>query len=176
MRKKLIAFALLGFFGLLNFPFTAAAQPVVASLAATGITATNATLNGTLTTGGLNTLAYFLYGLTPSYDSYGATTNLAATNTTLSVSNLIGGLSPGTTYHFLLVATNSAGIGSGMDLTFTTLPLPPVVATLAATGITSESAILNGTVNPGGAASGATFQFGVTTNYGSLGTTVFQAA
>ena len=43
----------------------------------------------------------------------------------------IEGLTPNTTYHFRIVATNSAGTGYGSDATFTTLPNPPVVSALS---------------------------------------------
>ena len=43
----------------------------------------------------------------------------------------------------------------------------PVVSTGTATAITSTSAKLNGTVNPGGEATSYYFQYGTTTSYGS---------
>jgi hypothetical protein len=49
------------------------------------------------------------------------------------VSNLIGGLLQGTAYHYLIVATNSAGTSSGADMNFTTLAVTPFQ--LAASGI-----------------------------------------
>jgi hypothetical protein len=100
--------------------YQAAHPPVVTTLPATSITSTNATLNGTVNPNGAATTAYFRYGLTSGYGSYSATNALVATNTTLSVSNLIGNLTPGTTYHFQLVASNSGGASVGNDLTFTT--------------------------------------------------------
>ncbi len=147
---------------------TGAGAPVVTNLAATGITATNATLNGAVNPNGASTLAYFRYGLTTTYGSFSATNSLAATNATLSVSNLISGLTPGTSYHFQLVAGNSVATSLGNDLAFVTLPSPAVAATLSATGVTSTNATLNGTVDPNGAATSAYFQLGVTTNYGDV--------
>src|SRR5207244_5413735 len=43
----------------------------------------------------------------------------------------------------------------------------PTVATGSATGILSNAAVLNATVNPNGTATGVVFQFGTTTNYGA---------
>src|SRR5262249_55240030 len=97
----------------------------VTTLPATSITTSSAALNCRLTTGGLNTAAYFRYGLTTNYGSYSATNALVATNTTLSVSNLINNLTPSTTYHFQLVASNSVGTSLGNDLTLTTAPTSP---------------------------------------------------
>lgn len=45
----------------------------------------------------------------------------------------------------------------------------PSVSTGAATQIKDQSAVLNGTVNPGGAKTGYRFQWGLTTAYGSTG-------
>src|SRR5262249_53568940 len=146
---------------------TSAAAPTPTTLAATGITSTNATLNGSVNPNGAATSAYFRYGLTTNYGSFSVTTALAATNVTLSVSNLISGLAPATIYHFQLVASNSAGTTLGTDLTFTTSAAAPSATTLAATSITSTNATLNGSVNPNGAAASAYFRYGLTTNYGS---------
>jgi len=155
---------------------TAAAASTATTLAATSVSSSSATLNGTVKPNGAATAAYFRYGLTTNYGSYSATNNLAATNTTLSVSNLISSLTPGTTYHFQLVAGNSVGTNAGADLTFTTRPAVPATTTLAATGVTSTNATLNGTVNPNGGATSAYFQYGLTTNYGSYSATNTLAA
>ena len=95
--------------------------PAVTTLAATSITATNATLNGTVNPDGAATTAYFQYGLTTSYGSFSSTNSLAATNAVLNVSNLLSGLAPGTIYHYRLVAANSAGTNYGSDITLTTV-------------------------------------------------------
>src|SRR5271168_3727632 len=89
MTNKVIAFPLLGLFGLLNFHFTAVAQPVATTLAATAITTTNATLNGTVNPNGGVTTAYFQYGLTTNYSNLGGLTDLPATNITLPLPGLV---------------------------------------------------------------------------------------
>src|SRR5579871_2461000 len=54
-------------------------------------------------------------------------------------------------------------------LTFTSIPAPAAtVITLPATGITNNSATLNATANPTGISSFGHFEYGTTTNYGSL--------
>jgi hypothetical protein len=155
---------------------TPAAAPTVTTVAATGIGATNAALNGTVNPNGLATAAYFQYGLTTSYGSFSATNILTATNITLSVSNLIGGLSPGTLYHFQAVATNSAGSSLGADQTFMTAGAAPTATTLTANGLNGTNATLNGAVNPNGLATTAYFQYGPDTNYGSFSATNTLAA
>ena len=73
-----------------------------------------------------------------------------------------------TTYHFRIVATNSAGTSYGPDRTFTTLSAtgPPVVTTNPATNLTTSSARLNGSLNPHGLTTTVYFQYGTTTSYG----------
>ena len=159
-----------------DLTFITLALPAVTTLAASGITSSNATLNGTVNPNEAATSAYFRYGLTTNYGSYSATNALAATNETLSVSNLIGGLSPGTSYYFQLLASNSVGLSPGIDKTFITSAEAPTATTLGATSITGTNATLNGRVNPNGAASTAYFRFGLTTNYGSYSATNALAA
>jgi len=138
-----------------DLTFATPAPPEVATSAATGITSTNATLNGTVNPNGDVASAYFRYGLTTNYGSYSATNSLAATNGTLSVSNLVTSLAPGTTYHFQLVAGNNAGTNAGMDLLFTTASSQPV-----------DIILMGSTLLPGGA-----FQLSFT-NLSGLGFTV----
>jgi hypothetical protein len=77
-------------------------------------------------------------------------------------------LAAGTTYHFRIVATNSAGTRYGSDRTFTTLSAtgPPVVITNPATNVAHSSATLNGSVDPHGLTTTVYFQYGTTTSYG----------
>ena len=150
---------------------TGIAAPAVTTGSTSGLTATNTTLNGAVNPGGGVTAAYFRYGWTTNYGFFSATNILAVATTNISASNLISGLMPGTTYHYQLVANNSAGTNYGTDLTFTTIPVIPVVATLAANSITATNATLNGTVNSGGGVTAAYFQYGLTTNYGSFSAT-----
>ena len=93
---------------------------------------------------------------------------VTAGNTYQNVSANISGLSASTTYHFRIVATNSAGTSYGSDRTFTTLSAtgPPVVTTNPATNVTSSSATLNGSLDPHGLTTNVYFQYGTTTSYG----------
>ena len=94
---------------------SASAAPLVTTLVATGIAVTNATLNGEVNPGNLETRAWFEYGTTTNYGNCSVTNMLSPTSATLTVSNLITVVLPGTTYHFRLVATNSEGIALGAD-------------------------------------------------------------
>jgi tetratricopeptide (TPR) repeat protein len=140
---------------------------VVITNQATYIASYSAKLNGSVDPHGLTTTVYFQYGTTIRY---GLTTAIQSRtgNTYQNVAASIGGLAASTTYHFRIVATNSAGRRYGADRTFTTLSAtgPPVVITIPATNVTSSSAILNGSVDPHGLTTNVHFQYGTTTSYG----------
>jgi hypothetical protein len=75
---------------------------------------------------------------------------------------------PGTTYHYRAIAGNAGGTVTGQDATFTT-PFPaPTASTLAASSVTTGSAMLNATVNVQGTAGTYFFRYGTTTDYGSF--------
>ena len=94
--------------------------PIVATNLATNVASFSATLNGTVNSRGLTTSVHFQYGTTTGYGLN--TANQSKTGTTdQNVSANIGSLSASTTYHFRIVATNSAGTTYGGDRTFTTL-------------------------------------------------------
>jgi uncharacterized protein (TIGR02145 family) len=79
----------------------------------------------------------------------------------------ITGLVAVSTYHVRAYATNSAGTAYGSDVQFTTSGSAPTVVTLAASAITSSAATLNGSVNPNYLSTTVTFEYGLTTSYGS---------
>lgn len=142
--------------------------PTVVTNAATSITTTGATLNGTVNANGSSSTVIFEYGLTTSYGSTITAAQSPVTgNTNTSVSANISGLAPNTTYHFRVVGTNASGTSYGNDLTFTTAAAPPTAVTNAATNITTNSATLNGTVTANNATTTVTFEWGTTTAYGN---------
>jgi N-acetylneuraminic acid mutarotase len=150
---------------------SATGPPVVITNPATYVASFSATLNGTVDPHGLTTTVYFQYGTTTSYGSTTASQSKTG-NTYQNVGVNISGLAASTTYHFRIVATNSAGTKYGSDTTFTTLSGtgPPVVTTNPATNVTSSSATLNGTVDPHGLTTTVYFQYGTTTSYGHVTT------
>ena len=148
----------------------AAADPNVTTNAATGISATGATLNGTLVSAGnRSTNVTFYYGLTTGYGSSVAYpfNPLANSTTNAAVAAAVSGLSCNTTYHYRATAVNSSGTDNGNDATFTTSACAPTATTNAASALTATSATLNGTVTSGGAATTVTFEYGTTASYGS---------
>jgi hypothetical protein len=140
---------------------------VVTTNAATVITSSSATLNGTVDPNGLTTSVLFEYGITTNYQHTTANRNYSG-STTQNVNANISGLTPNTTYHFRIVGFNSRGFHFGSDRTFRTFSPtgPPVVATGAATNVASFSASLNGSVYPHGLSTTVYFQYGTNTGYG----------
>jgi len=104
--------------------FTTGGPPSASTSAASGVTNTAATLNGSVNPNELATSVYFDYGTTSSYGTSTPAQSIGSGTTAVPVSAGISGLSGGTVYHYRVVAINSAGTTDGPDLTFTT-PLPP---------------------------------------------------
>jgi phosphodiesterase/alkaline phosphatase D-like protein len=98
---------------------TPTGPPVVITNGATNVTTSSGTLTGSLDPHGLTTTVFFQYGLTTSYGS--ATPMQTQTgNTYRNITANVAGLTPNTTYHFRMVATNSNGTRMGNDRTFVT--------------------------------------------------------
>jgi len=93
--------------------------PVVITNPASNVTASSATLHGSLDPHGLTTTVHFQYGTTTSY---GHTTAMQTQtgSTYRNIAANIGGLAAHTTYHFRIVASNADGTRIGADRTFTT--------------------------------------------------------
>ncbi len=135
---------------------------------ATSIAPTSATLNGTVNPEGQSTTYYFEYGTTTSYGSQTQSASAGSGTADVKVTPSAGPLTPNTTYHYRLVATNASGTALGSDVSFKTpKPPAPVVALRAASSVTQTSATLGGTVNPEGQATSYVFQYGTSTAYGT---------
>jgi hypothetical protein len=139
--------------------------PTATTGAATGITQSSATLNGTTNPKGQATSYWFEIGPTASYGFETAPVAAGAGTSDVAASSPIAGLAPGTPYHFRLVSESPGGTTLGNDQTFTTVG-PPTVTTGTASGVTATAATLNGTVNPNGQSTSYFFQFGTSNSYG----------
>jgi hypothetical protein len=145
----------------------AASSPSVVTGDATNRHQTSVTLHGTVNPNGSSTTYFFQWGPTNGYGDTGRTFSAGSGTTARAVADSIGGLTPGTTYHYRLVATNQNGTSTGADRTFTTTgPPPPGVTTGPATQLSSTGATLTGTVNPSHAITTYWFNWGTTTAYG----------
>ncbi|MHB1887379.1 MAG: hypothetical protein ACYCVV_20800, partial [Acidimicrobiales bacterium] len=101
--------------------------PSVVTEAATAVSLSAATLQGTVNPNGLQTTYQFQYGTSVAY---GLVSPLSPQGVGLGTSVVpetasLAGLNPDTTYDFRLVATNSQGTGYGANLSFTTGAAPP---------------------------------------------------
>lgn len=85
-------------------------------------TSTEATASGTVNAKGQETTYYFEYGETTAYGSATAEASAGAGINAVEVEATLTDLQPATTYHFRIVATNSAGTTQGDDRDFTTQP------------------------------------------------------
>ena len=98
--------------------------PSVAVLPASGETETGGTLNGSVNAQGADTTVAFEFGPSTAYgSSVAATPGMVTGMETTTVSAWIGGLLPGTVYHYRLVATSPNGTSYGPDGTLYTAGL-----------------------------------------------------
>lgn len=122
-----------------------AAAPVAVTQPATNVSATTATLNGTVSPNGEETTYFFEYGTSAAYGTKTAPETVKG-NAERSVTFAAVNLAPSTTYNYRIVATNPSGTSTGENRTFTT----------TASGAATENALTIGasrrTVTFGGAA------------------------
>jgi predicted outer membrane repeat protein len=101
-----------------------ATPPIVATGAASGVSATSATLNGTVNPTNLDTSYHFEYGTSTAYGLSTASQSAGSDYAAHPESATITGLTPGITYHFRIVASNAVGTSAGSDQVFTTVGAP----------------------------------------------------
>ena len=146
---------------------TAAAPPTASTDAASAVSGTGATLNGTVRANNDSTTVTFEYGPDTGYGATVTADQSPVTgNVFTPVTVSISGLTSGVTYHFRVAAQNSSGTTYGSDATFVTGAAPPSATTDAASAVAATTATLNGTINPGATSTAVTFEYGETTAYG----------
>lgn len=146
--------------------FTTSSAVEAVTSAATNVTLTSATLNGSVNPFGHATTWYFEYGTTTSYGTKTPLQSAGSGTSSISVSANVTGLKAGKTYHYRLVAQNTAGTANGSDITFLTAAAPTAV-TASAASVGAASATVSGSVNPNGVATSWYFEYGTSTAYGS---------
>lgn len=148
---------------------SATIAPIVTTGAASSITANSASLHGTVNANNASTTVTFQYG-TDTVSNY---TTLTADQSPVSgtanspVSLDVSSLSANTTYYYRVIAENSAGTTNGEFAQFTTPKALPVAQTLGAANISLSGATLHGSVSPNDSLTTVTFQYGLSTAYGS---------
>ena len=127
-----------------KLPGVLAAPPLAITRAADNLTAGTATLNGQMNPAETGSSYFFQYGLTTAYGQQTPVRTLTMGDPHRHLSENLTGLTPNTTYHFRLVATNSSGSSLGYDQSFTT-PAGVVPLTFetwaAAAGLTGTDAL-----------------------------------
>ena len=98
--------------------------PIVATGAPSGLATSAGTVNATVNPNGASTSYGIDYGTSATYGSASSTLSLAPAASAQSIAVALSGLAASTTYHFRVVATNSAGTTDGPDETFTTASPP----------------------------------------------------
>ena len=110
-----------------------ATAPDAATVAADSITATGATLNGTVNDNGADAAVSFAYGASDKYGtSVAATTSATVTagSGSTAAAVTLTGLSCNSTYHFQVSGVNSVDTTNGGDLSFTTSACSPDAPTI----------------------------------------------
>jgi hypothetical protein len=102
--------------------FITEGPPTIATGQAQNAISQTATLTGTIDPNGRTTTWHFDYGPTTAYGSKTPSRNAGSGQSSITISESLSNLTPNTTYHFRLVASNSAGASTGADGTFVTVP------------------------------------------------------
>jgi hypothetical protein len=106
--------------------FADAYQPgVPVTGAASGITTSAATLNGSVNPQGAAVKVSFQFGTTTAYGQSTAAQTLGVGNASVGFNAQLTGLAAGTTIHYRAVAQTDSGTFTGADQTLTTAPTPP---------------------------------------------------
>jgi hypothetical protein len=138
---------------------------------ATSVTRSSAVLNGLLNADTVATTdCRFEWGTTTAYSGGSvacAEGNVFTGSSDVPVTAPLGGLEPGTLYHFRLSVANANGTSRGLDQAFTTPTAVTNVQTLSASSVGLDSATLNGSFEREGFPTSFYFEYGETSSYGS---------
>lgn len=139
--------------------------PVITSVAASGVSATGATVNWTTNE---NTTSQVEYGATNSYGTLTTVNNALVTAHGVALT----GLTANTMYHYRVWSRDVAGnTGVSGDQTFTTSAAPdttaPVISAVTAGNVATSGATITWTTNEGATSQ---VEYGITSSYGALTT------
>lgn len=132
-------------------------------------TSTGARLECFVNPNGSATSVLFEYGTSSAPYSQSQTLTLSPNDGFLGqvLPVMVTGLQPNTLYFYRISATNASGTTTGPSAYLYTDDPAPTVVTGGASDLTINSAKVAGTVNPNGATTNVTFQYGTTLAYGS---------
>jgi len=154
-----------------RLPGTEPTAPEVFTQSPSGVSETGATLRATVNPNRGATTVYFEYGTSTNYGQVTTSQLLTGGTSPIAVSAPITGLTANTTYHYRVVATNSADTTEGSNVSFAATTgggggNPPSATIAQATNRTETGATLNGSINRQGESVSYYFEYGTTTNYG----------
>jgi hypothetical protein len=149
----------------LSVSYSVTGAPSVTNVGAGNVQTTSATVSAGINPQGYDTTYRFDYGTSTSYGSSVPVpdADIGTGSATVLVSQAIGGLTPSTTYHYHVVATNLGGTTTTPDATFTTAapPTPPAVGSLSSSNLQPTTATLSAVVNAQGYATTYHFEYGM---------------
>jgi DNA-binding beta-propeller fold protein YncE len=131
---------------------------VVTTLVPTNVSASAATLKGSAWVGDYASTAWFEWGTSTNYGNVAGLTNIAP-NSSVIITNLLGGLSGDLMYHYRCVGSNLLGAVYGLDIPFQ-VGLKPSALTLPITIGSSNSVFLHAEINPEGRDTAAFIHWG----------------
>ena len=138
--------------------------PEVATLTATNVTQTSATINGSVNPNNYDTSAWFEWGTNPTLSAYAVTptANLGLGNLFKAISSMPYGLANNSVYYYRAAAQNAFGIARGTILNFTTgtaAPAPVSGANFSVWKETKNLSFPNGTIYVNSSSIGDTLEF-----------------
>lgn len=140
--------------------------PGISDTAAREISPTGATLSAQVNPHEGDTIYRFEYGTDTSYGSATPISKPVGDDTSNHlISEAVGGLNPGSTYHFRAVAVNFGGTTHGPDRTFNT-PDTPNIESSGASSVGQGSALLTAVVSAKASPTVVHFEYGDSTAYG----------
>jgi hypothetical protein len=155
--------------------------PKVVTGGADNITATGATVHGTVNPQGealtdchfevvpgsqFEASAYTAVTAAEEFPCAPAAGSIPADSSNHAVSAELSGLSPATFYHYRLRATSSIGETLGTDRVFVSGPVAPLVEAQSVTAIGTNDAIVSAKINPNGGDTTYHVEYGTTGSYG----------
>jgi hypothetical protein len=140
--------------------FTTIGPPRITNEPTAAISHEEATIHAKINPDQRSTVYHFEYGETTAYGSElpAGGQSIGSGSTPVTVSATLTKLKFGVTYHFRVVATNSAGTETGRDQHFTTVASAPVQT--YATAVGAREATINAQIDPLGRDTTYYFQYG----------------
>lgn len=142
-------------------------KPFISVTSIGGLTTNSATLSAQVYPNFLPTTAWFEWGSSTTYGNTNFIGDIGSGTSLVLVTSVLSNLPPGMTNHFRAVATNSFGAAYSDDLPFITGG-GPIVTTSSSYQSSVTAVALDGYANPNGLPTTAYFEYGTTTNFGTL--------